>query len=140
LTRTGPGPAVGSDQPAHSAGTSGVPRLGAGLSGPIVARDTGRKVAEDTRSSPRPISCSSQHFVGEWLDSSRGHPGDSGNTEAFSDHGDHQMSERNWKEEQRSVLTRLFDSVFERREASEDQVKHDIQRLGTVNKHLESKD
>ena len=31
------------------------------------------------------------------------------------------MSERNWKEEQRSVLTRLFDSVFERREASEDQ-------------------
>jgi hypothetical protein len=51
------------------------------------------------------------------------------------------MSERNWKEEQHSVLTRLFDSVFERREASEDQVKHDIQRLiGTVNKHLESKD
>jgi hypothetical protein len=50
------------------------------------------------------------------------------------------MSERDWKEEQRSVLTRLFDSVFERREASEDQVKHDIQRLGTVNKRLDNED
>ena len=67
-------------------------------------------------------------------------PGDSGNTEAFSDHGDHQMSESNWKEEQRSLLTRLFDSVFERREASEDQVKHHIQPLGTVNKCLENED
>jgi hypothetical protein len=67
-------------------------------------------------------------------------PGDSGDTEAFSDHGDHQMSERNWKEEQRSVLTRLFDSFFERREASEDQVKHDIQPLSTMNKRLENED
>jgi hypothetical protein len=50
------------------------------------------------------------------------------------------MSERNWKEQQRSVLTRLFDSVFERREASEDQVNHDIQRLGTVNKRLDNED
>jgi hypothetical protein len=50
------------------------------------------------------------------------------------------MSERNWKEEQRSALTRLFDSVFERREASEDQIKHDIQPLGTVNKRLETED
>ena len=57
-----------------------------------------------------------------------------------SGRGDHQMSERNWKEEQRSVLARLFDSVFERREASEDQVEHDIQRPGTVNKRLENED
>ena len=50
------------------------------------------------------------------------------------------MSERNWKEQQRSVLTRLFDSVFERREASEDQVKHDNQPLSTMNKRLENED
>jgi hypothetical protein len=50
------------------------------------------------------------------------------------------MSERDWKEEQRSVLTRLVDSVFERREASEDQANHDIHLLGTVNKRLGNED
>jgi hypothetical protein len=49
------------------------------------------------------------------------------------------MSERDWKEEQRSILTRLFDSVFERREASADQIEPDIHRLGTVKK-LQEKD
>ena len=42
------------------------------------------------------------------------------------------MGERDWKEEQRTVLNRLFDSVFERREASEDEIGADIHRLRTV--------
>ena len=33
------------------------------------------------------------------------------------------MSERDWKDEQRDVLRRLFEAAFERREASEDQIK-----------------
>jgi hypothetical protein len=32
------------------------------------------------------------------------------------------MSERDWEEEQRSVLGQLFDSLFGRREASEDEI------------------
>lgn len=43
-----------------------------------------------------------------------------------------EMGERDWKEEQRTVLNRLFDSVFERREASGDEIGADIHRLGTV--------
>jgi hypothetical protein len=50
------------------------------------------------------------------------------------------MSERDWKEEQRSILTRLFDSVFERREASADQMEHDIHLMGTVSKRQENDD
>jgi hypothetical protein len=50
------------------------------------------------------------------------------------------MSERDWKEEQRSTLTRLFDSVFERREASADQLERDIHGLGTVKKRQENDD
>ena len=33
------------------------------------------------------------------------------------------MSERNWKDVQRDVLTRLFEAAFERRAASEEQIK-----------------
>jgi hypothetical protein len=50
------------------------------------------------------------------------------------------MNERDWKEEQRSVLTRLFESAFKRREVSEDEIGADIHRLGTVNKHLDDDD
>jgi hypothetical protein len=39
------------------------------------------------------------------------------------------MDEPDWKEEQRSVLTRLFDSAFKRREVSDN--------VETVNKHLD---
>jgi hypothetical protein len=49
------------------------------------------------------------------------------------------MSERDWKEEQRNILTRLFDAVFERREASADQIEHEIHLLGTVNRRQEDK-
>jgi hypothetical protein len=40
------------------------------------------------------------------------------------------MDDPDWKEEQRSVLARLFDAAFKRREAPE----HEIE-AGTVNKH-----
>jgi hypothetical protein len=50
------------------------------------------------------------------------------------------MSDRDWQEEQRIVLGRLFDSVFRRREASEEQLGDDIHWLGTVNKNLEDDD
>jgi hypothetical protein len=50
------------------------------------------------------------------------------------------MSERDWKDEKRDVLTRLFDAVFERREASEEQIESDIRWLGTVNKRLQRDD
>jgi hypothetical protein len=50
------------------------------------------------------------------------------------------MSERDWKEEQREVLARLFDSVFGRREASQDEIGRDIHWLGTVKKQLEDGD
>ena len=46
------------------------------------------------------------------------------------------MSDRDWQEEQRIVLGRLFDSVFRRREASEEKLGDDIHWLGTVNKNL----
>ena len=47
------------------------------------------------------------------------------------------MDEPDWKEEQRSVLTRLFDSAFKRREVSDNELRAEIHRLGTVNKHLD---
>jgi hypothetical protein len=40
--------------------------------------------------------------------------------------------ERDWKEEQRDVLARLFDAVFERRETSEEETGSDIHWLGTT--------
>jgi len=46
------------------------------------------------------------------------------------------MDERDWKDEQRSVLIRLFDSAFNRREASDDEIEADIHRLGAANKRL----
>jgi hypothetical protein len=46
------------------------------------------------------------------------------------------MDERDWKEEQRSVLARLFDTAFKRRETPADEIEADIHRLGTVNEHL----
>ena len=33
------------------------------------------------------------------------------------------MSERDWKDQQRDVLKRLFEAAFERREASEEQIE-----------------
>jgi hypothetical protein len=36
------------------------------------------------------------------------------------------MSERHWEEQQRSVLGRLFDSIFGRREASEDKIDKSV--------------
>jgi hypothetical protein len=50
------------------------------------------------------------------------------------------MSERDWKEEKRTVLGRLFDAAFGRREASEEEMGRDIHWLGTVNKHLKDDD
>ncbi len=45
--------------------------------------------------------------------------------------------ERNWKEEQKTVLGRLFDACFGRSKASEDEIGRDIHWLGTVNKRTE---
>jgi hypothetical protein len=46
------------------------------------------------------------------------------------------MSEQcDWQEEQRSILNRLFDSVFRRREASEDAIGADIHRLSNTRPH-----
>jgi len=44
------------------------------------------------------------------------------------------MTERDWKDEQRDVLTRLFDAAFERPEPSEDETTADIHGCGTVDK------
>jgi hypothetical protein len=50
------------------------------------------------------------------------------------------MSERDWAEEKRTVLGRLFDAAFGRREATEEEMGKDIHWLGTVNKHLDKDD
>lgn len=50
------------------------------------------------------------------------------------------MIERDWEEEKRSVLGRLFDVVFGRSDASDDDVNRDIHWLGTVNRRLEDDD
>jgi hypothetical protein len=48
------------------------------------------------------------------------------------------MDEHDWKEEQRRVLTRLFDSAFKRREAApEKEIEADIHRFDIVDKHLD---
>jgi hypothetical protein len=49
------------------------------------------------------------------------------------------MDERDWREEQRNVLARLFDSAFKRYEAPEHEIEADIRRLGTVNGHLDDR-
>jgi hypothetical protein len=50
------------------------------------------------------------------------------------------MSERDWEEEKRSVLRRLFDAAFERRESSDEEMGRDVHWLGTVNRRLAEKD
>lgn len=50
------------------------------------------------------------------------------------------MTERDWQEEQRGVLGRLFDALFGRRDASDDDIHSDIHWLGTVNRHLDDDD
>jgi len=50
------------------------------------------------------------------------------------------MSERDWKEEQRDALTRLFEAAFERREVPEKEVNSDVHWLGTVNNRLQRDD
>jgi hypothetical protein len=47
------------------------------------------------------------------------------------------MSERDWEEEQRSVLGRLLDSIFGRREAPEEKIDNEIRWLRTL--QLESR-
>jgi hypothetical protein len=49
------------------------------------------------------------------------------------------MDDPDWKEEQRSVLVRLFESAFKRREAPENETEADIHRLGTVNRHRDDR-
>lgn len=46
------------------------------------------------------------------------------------------MSEHDDVEEKESILTWLFDAIFGRREASEEEVGDAIQRLGTVRRRL----
>jgi hypothetical protein len=50
------------------------------------------------------------------------------------------MSERDWVEEKRTVLGRLFDAAFGRREALEEEMGRDIHWLGAVNRHIRDDD
>jgi hypothetical protein len=50
------------------------------------------------------------------------------------------MSERDWEEEKRAVLSRLFDAAFGRRETSDEETGKDIHWLGTVNRRLDDDD
>jgi hypothetical protein len=50
------------------------------------------------------------------------------------------MSERDWKDEQRDVLKRLFEAAFKRRVTSEEETSSNIHWLGTVNKRLQRDD
>ena len=50
------------------------------------------------------------------------------------------MNERDWKEEQRDILTRLFEAVFERRQSTEEEIKSDIHCFGTVKRRLQPPD
>lgn len=50
------------------------------------------------------------------------------------------MSERDWEEEQRGVLRRLFDALFGKTKVSEDDIGRDIHWLGTVNRYLKDDD
>jgi hypothetical protein len=45
------------------------------------------------------------------------------------------MNDRDWKDEQRKVLYRMFETAFKRCEASSDEIGADIRLLGTVEKH-----
>jgi len=46
----------------------------------------------------------------------------------------------NWKEEQKTVLSRLFDAFFGRSNPSKDEVDRATHWLGTVNRHLRNDD
>ena len=46
------------------------------------------------------------------------------------------MSDRDWQEEQRRVFSRLFDSVFERRETSEEKLGEDTHWRAAGKKRL----
>jgi len=48
--------------------------------------------------------------------------------------------DRDWKEEQKTVLGRLFDVLLDRSNASEEDIRRDIHWLGTVNRHLNCDD
>lgn len=48
--------------------------------------------------------------------------------------------DRDWKEEQETVLGRLFDALFGRSSRSKEEVESDIHWLGTVNRHLNDDD
>jgi hypothetical protein len=50
------------------------------------------------------------------------------------------MSERDWEDEKRTVLGRLFDAAFGRGEATEEELGSDIHWLGTVKKHFDEDD
>jgi hypothetical protein len=50
------------------------------------------------------------------------------------------MTERDWKDEQRDVFTRLFDAAFERRETPDEDTRADIHGLGTVDERPQRKD
>jgi hypothetical protein len=47
------------------------------------------------------------------------------------------MRERDWKEEQREVLARLFDAAFGRREASQEAMGRDVHGPGTADRRLD---
>ena len=50
------------------------------------------------------------------------------------------MGDRDWKDEQRSVLIRLFDSAFNRGKASDEEIEADIHRLAAASRRLEDQD
>ena len=77
-------------------------------------------------------------FLGDSPKCDERRPYDSARLTTFTDWG--LPMERDWKEEQRQVLARLFETAFGRREASDDEIRSDIHKLGTVNKQLEKDD
>ena len=46
------------------------------------------------------------------------------------------MDERDWKDEQRSVLIRLFDSAFSRGKASDEVIEADIHRMAAASRNI----
>lgn len=54
--------------------------------------------------------------------------------------GESDMSERDWKEEQREVLARLFDAVFGRREASQEEMGRDVHWPGRASRRPDDGD
>lgn len=50
------------------------------------------------------------------------------------------MADRDWKDEQRSVLIRLFNSAFNRGKASDEVIEADIHRMAAASRRLEDHD